>query len=89
MLVIVAPALAEKKIILLTDGRRLVGEITETADGYLVKLAYGEVPFKKAEVVKIMDIPKSKTDTSFEDRYAKVDKTDPTALYDLASWAWS
>ncbi len=86
VLLIGAELTAEEKVLVLTNGRRIRGEITKTADGYEVKTATGMTAVIAAkDVLRVEDVA---TPTSgLAQRLAKIDQKDPDALYDVAKWA--
>lgn len=99
-LVVLQVAGAETKTIVLTNGKTYTGDVRKTATGYVVKLDFSEVTFTFDQVKEVRDVAdkpgaggddagdKPASGGDFNDRYARVDKTDPEALYDLASWAF-
>lgn len=77
---------AKKGELELKDGRKLVGEIAETPDGYSITQPGGSATtFRKDEVKRV-----SYTDAlekAYDEKKAKIDPKDADALYALAQWA--
>ncbi len=87
-LLLAAAALAATKTVILKDGRKLTGEVTETKDGnIIVKTKYGETaPIKPDEIQSIEDV------VTPEEEYArKLKEIDPKSAddhYKLGKWAF-
>ena len=78
--------LAGSKAVRLKDGRVLTGEVVKTDEGYIIKMKLGEQTVKADDVVSIVDVVTPEEE--FKQRFAKVDKSDAEARYDLAQWAF-
>jgi len=76
---------AETKTLILKDGARVTGEVTEVEDGYEVKTRFGIRKVKRYEVKEII------VTLTPEEEYAKLldelDESDPDAQLKLGQWA--
>ena len=88
-LLLVSVCVGQTMIVTLKDGRKIIGEVTKTDDGYLVKRKIGKgtasVPVRKDEVVSIeaMVTPEQE----YKDRLKKIDAKNPRDRLDLSKWA--
>lgn len=79
-------ALAEMKTLTLKTGRQLTGEVTETPDGYEVKLPSGVVAtFSRDDVISVVDAVTP--DKEYREKLAKIDPDKPQDHYQLGEWA--
>ncbi len=76
---------AKEQAVILKDGRRITGEVVKTDGGYEVQTVAGPIVVSADQVLRIEDVATPRSE--FERRLAKVDRSDPKALYDLAVWA--
>ena len=76
---------AETKTLVLKDGAKVTGEVTEVEDGYEVKTRFGIRKVKRYEVKEIL------VTLTPEEEYAKLlddlDESDPDAQLKLGQWA--
>ena len=72
-------------VLVLRDGRTLIGTVTVTGDTVDIRLAHGTSRFSWSEVVRIER--KQTPADLFESKLASVPKNDPDALCAIATWA--
>jgi hypothetical protein len=88
-LLLAAVCLGQTMIVTLKDGRKIIGEVTKTEDGYLVKRKIGSgvasIPLRKDEVASIEEIVTPEQE--YKDRLKKIDPKSPRDRLDLAKWA--
>ncbi|MFP4104641.1 MAG: hypothetical protein ACLFVU_01000 [Phycisphaerae bacterium] len=84
-LVFSSVVVAAQQRLKLTNGREIVGEVTETKEGYEVKTKVGTIVLSKDDVAGVEKIVSPKDE--FEERLGKIDKKDARQVYDLARWA--
>ena len=78
-------ALAEKKIVHLTDGRSITGDVVETDDGYRIQTDTYSLTVAKDDVRSIEAV-RSPMD-SYREKAAAIDPNNADAHVDLARWA--
>ena len=79
-------ATAAEKVITLKNGRQLVGEVTETRNGYEIRKPGGVlIVIGKDDVEKIEDVQTQENE--YQQRLKATDPKDPEKLYQLARWA--
>ncbi len=66
------------------DGRKLVGQLTETADHWIVKMSFGTVKVKKDNVLKI--VRKMTGADKYAQKKQEIDPQDADGWFRLASW---
>lgn len=77
---------AAEKVVILTNGRQLVGEVTETKDGWQIRKPGGVLIVLGADdVARIEDV--KTPEIEYQRRLAGTDQKDPEKLYQLARWA--
>lgn len=79
-------AMAAEKVVILTNGAQVVGEVIKTKDGYQVRKPGGVLIVLSADQVDRIEEVKTQQ-SEFEGRLAKTDQKDPEKLYELARWA--
>ena len=86
---LVGICVGQTMIVTLKDGRKIIGEVTKTEDGYLVKRKLGSgtasVPVRKDEVASIKEMVTPEQE--YKARLKKVDAKNPRDRLDLAKWA--
>jgi len=86
LLVVWVCVTAAEKVVTLKDGRKLAGEVTETSDGYEIRIRAGAVVVvSKDNVASVEDVKTSQSE--YQLRLAKTDLKNPDSLYALARWA--
>ena len=84
-LMLTAVALAETKTVVLTDGRRVTGDVIETDRGYEIRTRLGAIQVARHEVVEII-VDRTPVD-DFNDRLAALDADDADGHLALGQWA--
>jgi hypothetical protein len=74
-----------RQVVVLTNGSRIQGVVTETDDGYEVKTKAGLVVLSKDQVVRVEQA--TEPGDELTERLSKIDQSDPAALYEVARWA--
>jgi len=85
-LLLAATSLAETKTVVLKDGRRITGEVIETAAGYEVRTKLGVVIFDKDQVESVTEAFDPVKE--YESRLAKIDTESAADQFALAQWAF-
>lgn len=81
-----AVALGEtKKVVTRNPERVIIGEVTETADGYEVKTPYGVIKLQRHQVVSITDVVDPKEE--YDERLGELAEDDVDGHVELARWA--
>jgi len=77
---------ASKQVLVLKDGRRILGEVTSSKSGYQVKIGSGAVAvFSADQVLRVEDVVTPAEE--LKKRLAKIDQTNADQLYRVARWA--
>ena len=77
---------ATKQVLVLKDGRRIIGEVTSSKAGYEVKIGTGATAvFSADQVLRVEDVVTPAEE--LKKRLAKIDQTDAEQLYRVARWA--
>ncbi len=85
-LLVLVFALGQKKLVTLSDGRKLLGTVTKTETGYRIRMDIGGAIFFPAEeVVSIEDY--LTPEQRYQQKLKGIDAKDPEARYQLAKWA--
>ncbi len=79
-------AIGQRKVVKLTDGRELVGEVTKTENGYDVKAKYGVISVVAGDVVSIEDAQPTPEEL-YEQKLSKIEEDSPTDHLELGRWA--
>lgn len=83
-----AANLADQADVILKDGRRLRGEVTETETHVIIKTAAGELPpIPKSEVARI--IRRTTPDDEYKNKVSALDPGDLEGHFAVAEWASS
>jgi len=80
-----AAAVAQQKVVVLKNGRRLTGEVTKTKAGYEIKTGTYTAILPTDQVLRVAEAVTPKQE--FQQRKAKIAAGDVEAMYELASWA--
>ena len=88
-LLLAGVCVGQTMIVTLKDGRKIIGEVTKTEDGYLVKRKIGSgtasVPVHKDEVASIEEMVTPEQE--YKNRLKKIDPQNPRDRFNLAKWA--
>jgi hypothetical protein len=87
LILLALPTAATGDIVVLKNGSRFEGEVTERKDGFHVDIGYGKVVIPRETVEKVIkcDTPRQK----FEKKLAATDQTDLKQLKKLREWCTS
>ena len=85
-LAVTAALAGQTKILVLKDGRRFSGEVTEIPAGYRIKTKHAVLEFSADKVASITTVVKPEDE--YEQRLAKIDPKDARARLSLGQWAY-
>lgn len=86
LLLLLSPALADTKKVVLKDGRELIGEVTKTPGGWEVKTKLGVVPVPGDQVVSMTEIVTPEQE--YKNRLAKINPDSAEDHFALAQWTY-
>jgi len=77
----------EKKVVILKNGRRIVGEVSKTKQGYEIRLKGGTVIIAADDVLKVTTFTDQKEELNRKLKEVRPD--DPVGYYRVAYWAYN